>query len=159
MRPSALLGRLLEKGQMGKKSGNGFYVWRDAGHGRIEKSGFHPELARVLPPPTQPARPDAEITDRLVLALVAEAWRALEERVVDSERALDLASVFGMGFPPFLGGIARYARARGLGEIACALRGLMQSPDVSARGAGAARFEAPASLVAEAVPPTERPRA
>jgi 3-hydroxyacyl-CoA dehydrogenase / enoyl-CoA hydratase / 3-hydroxybutyryl-CoA epimerase len=153
MRPSALLGRLLEKGLTGKKSGGGFYVWRDAGHGRIEKGGFHPELARALPPPTQPPRPDAEVTDRLVLALVAEAWRALEERVVDSERALDLASVFGMGFPPFLGGIARYARARGLGDIASALRGLMQSPDVAARGAGAARFEAPASLVAEAVPP------
>jgi len=153
MRPSALLGRLLEKGLTGKKSGGGFYVWRDGGGGRIEKHGFHPELARALPQPTQPPRPDAELTDRLILALVAEAWRALEERVVDSERALDLASVFGMGFPPFLGGIARYARARGLGDIASALRGLMQSPDVAARGAGAARFEAPASLVAETVPP------
>jgi 3-hydroxyacyl-CoA dehydrogenase/enoyl-CoA hydratase/3-hydroxybutyryl-CoA epimerase len=159
MRPSALLGRLLERGLTGRKSGGGFYVWREAARGRVEKQGFHPELARALPPAAQPARPDEEVADRLVLALVAEAWRALEERVVDSERALDLASVFGMGFPPFRGGLARYARARGLADVAAALRSILQSPDVAARGPGAARFEAPASLVAEAGPATAPPRA
>lgn len=153
MRPSALLARLLGLGLTGRKGGGGFYVWREVERGRWEKAGFHPELARALPSgATQPARPDEEITDRLVLALVAEAWRALEERVVDSERALDLASVFGMGFPPFRGGIARYARARGLTDVAAALRSILQSPDVAARGPGAARFEAPASIVAGAGP-------
>jgi 3-hydroxyacyl-CoA dehydrogenase len=160
MRPSALLARLLERGLTGRKGGGGFYVWREAERGRWEKAGFHPELARALPAsPVQPARSDEEITDRLVLALVAEAWRALEERVVDSERALDLASVFGMGFPPFRGGLARYARARGFQDVAAALRRILESPDVAARGPGAARFEAPASIVAGAGPATGRPGA
>jgi 3-hydroxyacyl-CoA dehydrogenase/enoyl-CoA hydratase/3-hydroxybutyryl-CoA epimerase len=57
------------------------------------------------------------ITDRLVLAMVNEAARALEEDVVSGPRQLDLATVFGTGFAPFHGGVLRYADIRGHEDI------------------------------------------
>jgi 3-hydroxyacyl-CoA dehydrogenase len=56
---------------------------------------------------------EAAIAERALLAMLCEAARALEERVVESARELDLATIFGMGFPPFRGGLL--ARADELG--------------------------------------------
>ena len=56
----------------------------------------------------------AEIVDRVVLAMVNEAARCLEEGAVEGPAQLDLATVFGTGFAPFRGGVLSYADARGL---------------------------------------------
>jgi len=153
MRPSPLLQRLLAAGLTGRKGGGGFYAWRaDRKRGRSVKAGLHPELSAALgaAPRAPLALRDDELTDRLVLALLAEAWRCLEERVVDGPRTIDLATVFGMGFPPFRGGALRYAQTRGADDVLAGLRRVAASPDVVARGAAAARFDPPASLVAAA---------
>ena len=84
---------------------------------------------------------DAELVDRLVLAMVGEAARCLEEQVVESEQVLDLASVFGTGFAPFRGGLWSHARKTGYDRIAARMRELQQAPDIAERGAGAQRFE------------------
>ena len=62
-----------------------------------------------------------------------EAARALEEEVVVGPRELDLATVFGMGFAPFRGGLLRYADARGLSAIVERLRVLCDSPAIAER--------------------------
>jgi 3-hydroxyacyl-CoA dehydrogenase / enoyl-CoA hydratase / 3-hydroxybutyryl-CoA epimerase len=54
-------------------------------------------------------RTPSEIQDRLVLLMLNEAARCLEEKVVTDPEQLDLAMIFGTGFPPFLGGILKYA--------------------------------------------------
>src|SRR5205085_1094018 len=59
----------------------------------------------------------AQIVDRLVDAMVNEAALALEEHVVTGPEDVDLAMVFGTGFPPFRGGLLRYADAAGIGAL------------------------------------------
>jgi 3-hydroxyacyl-CoA dehydrogenase len=72
------------------------------------------------------------LLQRLVYPLVDEAYRCLDEGLVQSEDDLDLGLVMGIGFPPFTGGITRYARGEGLAAIVAAL-------DALARGG--ARFQ------------------
>src|SRR5207247_2204792 len=54
------------------------------------------------------------ISERLVLVMVNEAARCLDEEVVADAGKLDLAMVFGAGFPPFRGGLLRHADTFGL---------------------------------------------
>ena len=54
------------------------------------------------------------IEERLVLPIVNEGARLLHAGVIDRPDALDLASVFGMGFAPFRGGVVRYADSLGV---------------------------------------------
>lgn len=144
MAPSDGLRSLIAAGRLGKKTGHGFYRHARDGNSRPQISDvnyFHQKgtSAKQLT--------GDQIVDRLVLALVNEAARCLEERVVDTAQDLDLAMVFGTGFAPFRGGPLRYADALGPAEVERRLRAISQMPDVLARGAGAERF-APAPLIA-----------
>jgi 3-hydroxyacyl-CoA dehydrogenase/enoyl-CoA hydratase/3-hydroxybutyryl-CoA epimerase len=61
--------------------------------------------------------PEEDLQWRLVLAMAIEAARALSEGVVDSADDIDLASVFGLGFPPFRGGLAKFIGDSGVDRI------------------------------------------
>jgi 3-hydroxyacyl-CoA dehydrogenase/enoyl-CoA hydratase/3-hydroxybutyryl-CoA epimerase/enoyl-CoA isomerase len=82
--------------------------------------------------------------------MLNEAARALEEDVVAGPRELDLATVFGMGFPPFHGGLLRWADSIGLHAIAEKLARIAAAPDVRARGPASERFVPAPSLAAMA---------
>ncbi len=69
--------------------------------------------------------------------------------VLGDANTLDLATVFGMGFAPFHGGLLRYGEARGLTEIVDRLNTLTKSPDVAGRPGGKLRFT-PAGILAMA---------
>jgi 3-hydroxyacyl-CoA dehydrogenase len=73
--------------------------------------------------------------------MLAEAARALEEHVVASARELDLATVFGMGFAPFRGGLLAWADTLGARAVVERLEALQRAPDVAARPGGRERFE------------------
>jgi 3-hydroxyacyl-CoA dehydrogenase/enoyl-CoA hydratase/3-hydroxybutyryl-CoA epimerase len=94
--------------KLGRKSGAGFYEWRDG---------------KAVKTPTTVA-PPADLADRLVLALVNECVAVLRERIVAEPDHVDAAIVFGAGFAPFRGGPMAYARARGAGDIVARLREL-----------------------------------
>ncbi|MGH9360502.1 MAG: 3-hydroxyacyl-CoA dehydrogenase family protein, partial [Thermoanaerobaculia bacterium] len=64
------------------------------------------------------------IADRMVLPMVNEAARCLEEGVVRSAAELDLALIFGTGFPPFRGGLCRWADQEGLESLVASLERL-----------------------------------
>jgi 3-hydroxyacyl-CoA dehydrogenase/enoyl-CoA hydratase/3-hydroxybutyryl-CoA epimerase len=49
--------------------------------------------------------------------MVNEAAQCLDEKIVRHAGDVDLAMIFGTGFPPFRGGLLRYADARGVNEI------------------------------------------
>jgi 3-hydroxyacyl-CoA dehydrogenase/enoyl-CoA hydratase/3-hydroxybutyryl-CoA epimerase len=121
MAPSGALEAMVAEGRVGKKSGKGFYVHARTKDGRAE---LVPDLARFRPKDATPlpvgegGLDDEAIVDRAVLAMLNEAARALEEDVVAGAKELDLATVFGMGFPPFHGGLLRWADAVGLHAIA-----------------------------------------
>ncbi|KAL3904635.1 MAG: hypothetical protein SGPRY_011213, partial [Prymnesium sp.] len=58
-----------------------------------------------------------EICDRIVLRFVSEAIHCLESGVISSARDGDIGAVFGVGFPPFLGGPFMYVDAVGAKEV------------------------------------------
>jgi len=60
----------------------------------------------------------------MVLPMVNEAGRCLEEGVVASAGSLDLAMIMGTGFPPFRGGLCRWADRQGPGELSKIMAGL-----------------------------------
>jgi 3-hydroxyacyl-CoA dehydrogenase len=106
---TALLDRLAAAGALGKKSGLGFYRYDKAG-----RDGVNPSLRDLSSKNATPVPPE-EIKNRLLDAMVNEAALALDERVVDRPEDVDLAMVMGTGFPPFRGGLLRYADASGIG--------------------------------------------
>ncbi|MBM3976960.1 MAG: hypothetical protein FJ299_08220 [Planctomycetes bacterium] len=141
MRTSGLLTGLVAAKELGKKSGRGIWAWEKGKGGRARKAGLNPKLPK--PSSSLDARLSRdELTDRMILAFVAEAARCLDERVVASERELDLASVFGTGFAPFEGGVWSHARRRGLAAIARRLGELAASPGVAQREGGRERYAA-----------------
>src|SRR5690606_13206707 len=107
-----------------------------------------PDLARLAPQRSTDCRllEDEELAERCILAMLNEAARALEEGVVESAGELDLATVFGMGFAPFRGGLLRYADTVGLPHVVERLRHISQSLPVAPRPGGPPRFE-PAPLL------------
>lgn len=108
----AALDRAASERWVGKKSGRGFYVYR-AGRRPAPPRANAPLLA-VLSGGKRTAAPDTEsLQRRLVLPMVQECARVLEEGVVDSPDAIDLATVLGLGLAPFRGGIAQVARTMG----------------------------------------------
>jgi len=120
---------LVAAGRKGKKSGCGFYDFL-----KDEATGVHPDLRRLLEvKQDEIADPDARvITDRLILALINEAVRSLDEGVAgtpgpEAADQVDLGSVMGFGFPPFRGGLLHYADSIGAAVIYARLRELEQS--------------------------------
>ena len=112
--------RLVEDGRLGTKNGKGMYRYQGRERKEPDPSvyallGLHPKVSDPDP---------GRIADRMVLPMVNEAARCLEEEVVRSAAELDLAMIFGTGFPPFRGGLARWADQEGLGQIVATLERL-----------------------------------
>ncbi len=113
MAPAGALVALGRSGRLGRKGGKGFYLYDEGRERRFDLSVYP---AMGLPAARTRPRPD-EVLDRLVLVMVNEAARVLEENVVAAAADVDLGMVMGTGFPPFRGGLLKYADDRGLAEI------------------------------------------
>ena len=121
MAPSESLRRVVESGRTGRKGRKGFYRYDDAGTKNAVDSTVYELLANGA------ARVEAdpvEVQQRCVLAMVNEAARCLEEGVLRCSRDGDVGAVFGIGFPPFLGGPFRYVDALGAGRVVDELQAL-----------------------------------
>jgi 3-hydroxyacyl-CoA dehydrogenase/enoyl-CoA hydratase/3-hydroxybutyryl-CoA epimerase len=101
------------RGELGRKTGKGFYVWKD---GKAEKIASQPAAGE----------PSPEMIDRLILPMSNVCVAALREGIVADADAVDGAMIFGTGYAPFRGGPLNYARSRGLDEVVSALRALAQ---------------------------------
>ena len=100
----------VEMGQLGRKTGKGFYDWRKG----------EPVKERDAPKPTE------EMTDRLILPMLDVCVACLREGVVADEDTVDGAMIFATGFAPFRGGPMHYARSRGAANIRAELERLAQ---------------------------------
>ncbi len=147
MAPCTAIRPLLEAGHLGKKTGRGFYD-----HRKVKSSTaplqVNAKLSELAPATSSEGRelPDSVIIDHLTFAMLAEGLRALEENVTQTPDELDLATVFGMGFAPFRGGLLRWADSLGADEVQRRLEALRASRLVQSRGGGAARFDKPQLL-------------
>lgn len=108
--PSPLLVAMYKAGRLGRKTGAGFFAYPSS-----EDPGPEPELAPgVVDLIADWARPRGitagdQIIVRLLLPMVLEATRVLEERMVDGPDSIDLAVNLGLGFPAARGGLLRWA--------------------------------------------------
>ncbi len=110
--------QLVAAKRMGRKNGRGFYLYEG------KKESNDPEVRTLL---KLPAAPDSRLReedtlDRLLLPMINEAVRCLDEGVagltgMEAASQIDLGSVMGFGFPPFRGGVLRYAESRGAEEL------------------------------------------
>lgn len=111
--PPPLMGQIADLKLLGKKSGKGIYLYDENG----KPAGVNPDVQALIKVPVAKKLPGV-IQDRLVLLMVNEAARCLEEGVVATPAQLDLAMIFGTGFAPFHGGPLRYADTEGT-DIIC----------------------------------------
>lgn len=129
---------LVAAGRLGQKSGAGFYDYEAAGgKSRKTSSAAAHALVAGLQDGATSTLGDEGIVERMMLPLVLESIRALEEGVVGTPAELDMAMLLGVGFPAYLGGPLKYADWLGAGHLVARCGALA--------GCGPA-YEAPASL-------------
>ena len=119
----AAMSEAVAAGAAGRKSGRGFYEW--AGE-RAAPPNANENLLRAV---RGGAAANGEVdvsAERFVLLMCNEAARALEEGVVATTDAIDLATLLGLGLAPFRGGIARFVDNEGTDEIVRALEQLSE---------------------------------
>jgi len=107
--------KMLEKGWKGRKSGAGFYLYP-----KVQKKGdkkqINPELKPILKEFLDPNAAPVSVEDiqmRIMTRFVNEAAYSLQDGVIRSAVDGDIGAVFGIGFPPFLGGPFRMLDAQG----------------------------------------------
>ena len=111
LEPAPLLATLLADQRQGKKNGRGFYAYHDGHKTGVDDTVY--DLLGVRPKPRDPK----EIEERCLYAMLNEAAMAFAEGVVRSPRDGDMASIFGIGFPPFRGGPLRMIDDLGAAKV------------------------------------------
>lgn len=101
---------MVESGDLGKKSGKGFYSWKNG--------------KKVASKSNASSSNDETIQNRLILRFLNEAVACNREKVVESKDLLDAGVIFGTGFAPFHGGPIHYIEATGAAKLLEALNSL-----------------------------------
>jgi 3-hydroxyacyl-CoA dehydrogenase/enoyl-CoA hydratase/3-hydroxybutyryl-CoA epimerase len=122
MNPPNTFEKLLKEKRLGKKTGSGFYLYE--GKDRTERQ-FDQRIYSLLGIEPKPGKvSEQEMIERCVYGMINEAARCLEEKVVETPADVDLGMIMGTGFPPFRGGLMRYADSVGLKNVVSALKAL-----------------------------------
>jgi len=108
---------MFEAGRYGQKNGKGFYQYVADKKG-VPRKEFDPDTPGILQAlvtvDNSATITDQDIIDRMMLPLIIECSRCLEDGIVNTAVEVDIALVYGLGFPPFRGGAFRYADAVGV---------------------------------------------
>lgn len=111
-------GKLLDDERKGKKNKKGFYSYQGKKAGKLVDSSVY-SLLGVTP---EARMQRDEIARRTVFLMLNEAAYCLAEEIIRSPRDGDIGAIFGIGFPPFLGGPFRYMDTLGCAEVVGQLR-------------------------------------
>ncbi len=111
MKVTTLIDEIVERGYLGKKNGKGFYNYDPKGKELGIRSEFQTD-------DREPGEQTQQlIQDRLILPMAGEAVMALDEGVVATVKELDLGLIYGIGFPPFKGGLLKWISSVGERQI------------------------------------------
>jgi 3-hydroxyacyl-CoA dehydrogenase/enoyl-CoA hydratase/carnithine racemase len=112
---SPLVPAMVKQGRLGQKSGGGFFNYLNK-KGRAEED---PAVEKLIAPYRRGDRKFSrdELSNRLFLPMLLEATRMLEEKIVRDVRDVDLGLIFGLGFPPFKGGLLYWADTIGAAKL------------------------------------------
>ena len=121
---------LCEKGRFGQKTGAGWYDYKPGKRDAIPNAEVVQMIEdyRAAQGITPRKISDEEIVQRLVFALVNEAAHILEEGIANKASDIDIAYIFGYGFPPYRGGPMLYADEVGLFNVVQAMHRFAQNP-------------------------------
>lgn len=111
MKVLPLIDEMVEKGYLGRKNNKGFYHYDKNG----KATGVRSEFQGRSHPDDEGSR--QSLQDRLILPMVTEAVMALDEGIVQSVRDLDMGLIFGIGFPPYRGGLLKWVSQTGERQI------------------------------------------
>ncbi|HXH29711.1 MAG TPA: 3-hydroxyacyl-CoA dehydrogenase NAD-binding domain-containing protein [Bacteriovoracaceae bacterium] len=111
-KPSELAGKFYEAELLGKKNEKGFYLYDEKG----KPKGKNSQVAALLPG-KKIRKDEMEIQMRLFLPMVNEAAYVFADKICDKAATVDIGMIYGTGFPPFRGGLLRWADQEGLEQI------------------------------------------
>jgi 3-hydroxyacyl-CoA dehydrogenase/enoyl-CoA hydratase/3-hydroxybutyryl-CoA epimerase/enoyl-CoA isomerase len=133
---------MVRNNRLGQKNGSGFYRYDNDPKGRPRKS-IDPQASQLIASiRSHSSTPftDEELLERLMLPMMIEAARCLEEGIVESPAEVDMALILGLGFPRHVGGALKYADWLGMRHVvarcaAYALIGRLYAPTAAMRAA------------------------
>lgn len=108
--------QLYQAKHYGQKSGQGFYQYIQDKRGKTQKVHCDQSSALFISQSAQPVDDDTIIA-RMMIPMIIETVRCLEEQIIGSPSEADMALVYGLGFPPFRGGVFRYLDTLGLPQF------------------------------------------
>lgn len=111
---ATLTSKVVESGRLGRKNGKGFYRWENDRATAPDTSIY--EFVRSVGG-NAASLSDQDLVDRMLAPMINEAALALDEEVVEEASQVDLALIMGTGFPPFRGGLLRYADSVGVDNV------------------------------------------
>ncbi|MGO3908813.1 fatty acid oxidation complex subunit alpha FadJ [Huaxiibacter chinensis] len=120
--PANIVSAILNDDRKGRKNGRGFYLY--AAKGRKSKKQVDPSVYGLIHASGQGKLSAQQCAERCVMMMLNEAARCFDEQVIKSARDGDIGAVFGIGFPPFLGGPFRYMDTLGTSEVVAILQRL-----------------------------------
>ncbi len=124
MAASELSDKIAESGLLGKKSNKGFYLYDEKG----KDAGMNPEVKKYFPLKSI-TMDQTSIQMRIFLPMINEAAYVLKDNIVSEAKTIDLGLIFGIGFPPFRGGLLKYADNEGLTRIVTAMKDFASEVD------------------------------
>ena len=109
---------MFENNRYGQKNGKGFYEYTIDKKGKPQKN-FNPEVNKLIEScvSNKVEVSDEEIVMRMMLPMIIESSRCLEDKIVKTPVEVDMGLLLGLGFPPFRAGALKYADSIGLAKL------------------------------------------
>ena len=106
--PPEAFNKLIADKRLGKKVQKGFYLYKDKNGKKVTKKLVDESVYSLLNITIKDQKTNYELVQRCVFMMLNEAARCLDEGIIRNARDGDIGAIFGIGFPPFLGGPFHY---------------------------------------------------